>query len=489
MRGLLFTTWMLTGAVLMAVDQPEHPQLHMALNAHLLANKKSYFGSAPFKPIAPTEYRAELVDLNADGTKEALALMLGRYWGGTGGQTMFILKGNPKGFDFVSQMTCVRAPMAGSVCVTETKSNGWRDIAVRVSGGGAQQKYAAMKFNGRKYPLNPTAMPVMTDWPRSDFVLISGDATAKALDPGACYFTGILGNTMKVQMALNVEKGMVKGSYYYEKYGTPIELKGTLSGTRLHLSEYGKNKNATATLRMQMDAKSGIASGQWISADGKKTFPLRLLRVATSMQRHADTANKSDLDTEFPKLLAGAPATVLRPFNSIISKIFLERFQKANKEFSEIEDDERPYTYNDSADISYFSTDLISILGSNYDYTGGAHGNFYNFSVNLWSREGHLQELKLSDLFSTGTRWKDALGRHLKRALVKREAQWVLDGSMKESDLANHSIFTISPAGVEFHFAPYAVGPYAQGDFHVVVPHAILRPYLHKTGPLIRWAK
>ena len=158
-----------------------------------------------------------------------------------------------------------------------------------------------------------------------------------------------------------------------------------------------------------MDAKRGIASGQWISADGKKTFPLRLLRVATSMQRHADTANKSDLDTEFPKLLAGAPATVLRPFNSIISKIFLERFQKANKEFSEIEDDERPYTYNDSADISYFSTDLISILGSNYDYTGGAHGNFYNFSVNLWSREGHLQELKLSDLFSTGTRspWAD----------------------------------------------------------------------------------
>ena len=486
---MFFVPWLLACAALLAVDQPEHHKLHSALNAYLLANKQAYFGAIPFKPTAPTEYRTELVDLNGDDTREALVLMLGRYWGGMGGQTMFIFKGNPKGFNFVSKMTCVRGPMPGSVCVTETKSNGWRDIAVRVSGGGAQQKYAAMKFDGRKYPINPAAGPVMTDWPGSNFVLISGDATAKALAPGACYFTGILGKTMKVQMALNVEKGLVKGSYYYEKYGTPIELKGTLSGTRLHLSEYGKNEKATAALRMQVDSKSGIASGQWTRTDGKKKFPLRLLRVATSMQRHADTANKSNLDTEFPKLVAGAPAIALRPFNSIISKIFLERFREAAKEFAEIEGDEHPYTYNDSADISYFSTDLISILGSNYDYTGGAHGNFYNFGVNLWSREGHIQELKLSDLFSTSTRWKGVLGRYLKRALSKREAQWVLDGSMKESDLANHQTFTISPAGLEFHFAPYAVGPYAQGDFHVVVPHAIFRPYLHKTSPLMLWAK
>ena len=81
---------MLACAVLLAVHQPEDPKLHMALNAHLLANKQSYFGVATFKPITPVEYRTELVDLNADGAKEALVLMLGRYWGGTGGQTLFM---------------------------------------------------------------------------------------------------------------------------------------------------------------------------------------------------------------------------------------------------------------------------------------------------------------------------------------------------------------------------------------------------------------
>ena len=489
MRRLFFVQWFLACAALFAADKPEHPKLHGALNAYLLANKQAYFGAAPFEPSLPTEYRAELVDLNADGSKEALVLMLGSYWGGTGGQTMFIFKGGPNGFNFVSKMTGVRGPMQGSLCVMKSKSNGWRDIAVRVSGGGAQQKYAAMKFDGRKYPLNPTSVAVMADWPGSDFVLISGDATAKALASGACYFTGILGKTMRVQMALSVEKGLVKGSYYYEKYGTPIELEGTLSGARLHLSEYGKNKKASATLKMLVDVRSGIVSGQWIRADDKKMFPLRLLRVATSVRRHVDTVNKSNLDTEFPNIATGMPTVALQSYNSIISKTFLKRFQEATREFREIEADERPYTYNDSADIKYFSTDLISILGSNYDYTGGAHGNFYNFGVNLWSREGHIQELKLSDLFSAGTRWKSVLGRYLKQALTKREAHWVMDGSVKESDLADHQTFTISPAGVEFHFGPYDVGPYAQGDFHVVVPYAILRSYLHKTGPLIRWVK
>lgn len=65
-----------------AADLPEHPKLYVAINAHLLANKEDYFGAIPFKPMTPSEYRPELVDLNGDGVKEALVLMLSQYWGG-----------------------------------------------------------------------------------------------------------------------------------------------------------------------------------------------------------------------------------------------------------------------------------------------------------------------------------------------------------------------------------------------------------------------
>ncbi len=112
-----------------AADLPEYPELHVAINAHLLDEKESYYGAIPFKPMTPLEYRPELVDLNGDGIKEALVLMLGQDWGGTGGQTLFVFRGVEKGFQFIGRMTCVRFPMEGSVCVMESKSNGWRDLA------------------------------------------------------------------------------------------------------------------------------------------------------------------------------------------------------------------------------------------------------------------------------------------------------------------------------------------------------------------------
>ncbi len=59
-------------AELLAVDQSRYPGLHPVLNMHLLANKKAYFGVAPFKLTAPTECRTELVDLKVGGAARAL---------------------------------------------------------------------------------------------------------------------------------------------------------------------------------------------------------------------------------------------------------------------------------------------------------------------------------------------------------------------------------------------------------------------------------
>ena len=101
------------------------PKLHASLNAHLLEHRQQYFGAVAFKPMLPTEYRAAVTDLNGDGLSEGLVLMLGRHWGGTGGQSMFLFRGTQSGFVWLGRMTCVRAPMEGSVCVTKTKTKGW----------------------------------------------------------------------------------------------------------------------------------------------------------------------------------------------------------------------------------------------------------------------------------------------------------------------------------------------------------------------------
>jgi len=81
MRRVLVSLMGMASLVGQAADLPEYPKLHAAINAHLLAEKENYFGAVPFKPVGPSGYRPQLIDLNGDGIKEALVLawpLLGR---------------------------------------------------------------------------------------------------------------------------------------------------------------------------------------------------------------------------------------------------------------------------------------------------------------------------------------------------------------------------------------------------------------------------
>ncbi len=97
------------------------------------------------------------MDLNGDGVKDALVLLEGRDWCGSGGCTLLVLKGVKDGFKFVSRSTLIRGPLL----VSDKKSKGWSDLVVDVSGGGMPPKKVALKFNGRKYPLNPSVQPAL----------------------------------------------------------------------------------------------------------------------------------------------------------------------------------------------------------------------------------------------------------------------------------------------------------------------------------------
>jgi hypothetical protein len=101
-------------------------------------------------------------DLNDDGKKEILVGLTGSYFCGSGGCTQYILdnQGN-----VISKFT-----VAGSPVIIDTqKSNGWKDLII-YSGG----KNHLMKYNGQKYPSNPSAQP--------EFKMIPGDDLPRALN-------------------------------------------------------------------------------------------------------------------------------------------------------------------------------------------------------------------------------------------------------------------------------------------------------------------
>lgn len=107
-------------------------------------------------PDASNRFFADTIDLNGDGTRDAIVVLSTSYWCGTGGCTMLVLEGQKDNtFRLVSESSLVRPP----ITVSDTKTNGWRDLILTVSGGGMPAKTVVLKFDGKKYPLNPSDQP------------------------------------------------------------------------------------------------------------------------------------------------------------------------------------------------------------------------------------------------------------------------------------------------------------------------------------------
>jgi hypothetical protein len=99
--------------------------------------------------IRPDHYEIARADLDADGKEDVLALMNGKssYYG-SGGATLFILKGSDKGFTSLGSVKVVNAP----IYLRKSATNGYADLVVTVEGGGATPGLTVLSFDGKSYP-------------------------------------------------------------------------------------------------------------------------------------------------------------------------------------------------------------------------------------------------------------------------------------------------------------------------------------------------
>ena len=114
------------------------------------ANRVRRFGGAA------AAYAVAYVDLNGDRRDEAVVYVESPGGCGSGGCNLFVLASRGGFWRRVSGHTITRRPIR----VLHTRHNGWRDITVFVAGGGILRGYhAALPFDGRTYPLNPSMPP------------------------------------------------------------------------------------------------------------------------------------------------------------------------------------------------------------------------------------------------------------------------------------------------------------------------------------------
>ena len=93
------------------------------------------------------------VDLDADGKSEVIVYVAGRWFCGSGGCRLLLLRTENGSFAEITRMTLARLP----VVVLATSTNGWRDISMRLQGGGILPGYwVKLSFDGSTYPSNPS---------------------------------------------------------------------------------------------------------------------------------------------------------------------------------------------------------------------------------------------------------------------------------------------------------------------------------------------
>jgi hypothetical protein len=140
-------------ALLLAAAAPPGIPRPAAAEPSLVSWLRSRVGEdGPEKTI---RYSVAKVDLDGDGVPEALVYLSGEACG-TGGCDLEILRRHGAGWRLVTEVSLVKLPIR----VLATKSHGWRDLGVQVSGGGIIVGYEAiLRSDGRTYPENPTVPP------------------------------------------------------------------------------------------------------------------------------------------------------------------------------------------------------------------------------------------------------------------------------------------------------------------------------------------
>lgn len=103
-----------------------------------------------------TRYSAASVSLD-DKTQMELVYISGDTWCGSGGCFAVLLKPEGSSFKVIQEFTLARLPIR----VLPSLTNGWHDLAMWVRGGGVSGRVAILRYNGSKYPSNPSMAPAL----------------------------------------------------------------------------------------------------------------------------------------------------------------------------------------------------------------------------------------------------------------------------------------------------------------------------------------
>ncbi len=363
----------------------------------------------------------------------------------------------------------------------------------------------------RKSSTPAPVAPAMPPAPNEQPVNVVGGATPP---PQTKHFKGSIGSTLDLQMKLVRDGDKLTGSYFYQKVGTRISLRGTVDKLgNLTLDEFDPQGKQTGVFKglWSVKAENGLITlaGNWSKPPGekgedKKTAfsvheePITFSGDVDVIARSVKENNKKlmyEIDAQYPQFTGGNNPN-LEKFNQLARVFVVKIVSGFKKDMAPEEEGAEPPPENSMGSelgigytINLAQDDLVSVqfdVGSYYQ--GAAHPNSYTETLNYDLKNG--KQLKLADLFIPGSKYLQTLSTlcvaDLKKQWKEKNAE-VIDDMLKDGSAPtakNYESWTITKRGIGINFDPYQVAPYAAGPQFVMVPYSALKELIKPDGPL-----
>ena len=331
--------------------------------------------------------------------------------------------------------------------------------------------------------------------------------------PQTKHFKGSIGSTLDLQMKLVREGDKLTGSYFYQKVGTRITLRGTVDKDgNLTLDEFDPSGKQTGVFKglWKVQADDGLITlaGNWSKPPGEKgedkktafsvheepiNFTGDVDVVAKSIKEN-NKKLKYEIDAQYPQLTGGNNPH-FEKFNQAARALVMKTVAGFKKDMAPDESEEPRPEGSMGSDLGVGYTialaqdDLISVqfdIGSYYQ--GAAHPNSITEVVNYDLKNG--KQLKLADLFKPGSKYLQTLSTYCIADLKKQSKEKgveLFEDQIKEGaapTAKNYESWTITKRGIGINFDAYQVGPYAAGPQFVMVPYSALKDLIKPDGPI-----
>jgi hypothetical protein len=367
----------------------------------------------------------------------------------------------------------------------------------------------------RKTSAPPATAPAAAT-PAPQLAHVEGGGNVPA--PETKYFKGSIGSSLDLQMKLVRIGDQLTGTYFYQRIGTRIDLRGKIEPDgNFTLDEFDQAGKQTGVFKglWGVDSQDGMASlaGLWSKPDEKSVekktpFSLHEEPIALSgdveiVGKQIKESNKTlmyEVAAQYPQFTGGSNPN-FEKFNQLVRGTVTKKVAQFKKEMAPEEGEEPRPEGSMGSDLSIgysvalAQDDLVSIqfdVGSYYQ--GAAHPNSYTEVVNYDLKNG--KQLKLSDLFKPGSKYLQTISAYCIADLKKQQAgekgQALLDSEIENGagpSAKNYQSWKITKKGLGVNFDAYQVGPYAAGPQYVLVPWQNLKDLINPEGPIAQFVK